>query len=113
MARTKDKYILMDVTSTTDKAVTGILIVLTMCGILLLFWYQNFGPGIKIGSQTTLKIWNRLTWMSGHTRNKYETKLNVEYLYKCVQWPWNMSFIMFLQNKRQMEPIIFLDQRIL
>ena len=56
MARTKDKYILMDVTSTTDKAVTGILIVLTMCGILLLFWYQNFGPGIKIGSQTTLKI---------------------------------------------------------
>ena len=51
MARTKDKYILMDVTSTTDKAVTGILIVLTMCGILLLFWYQNFGPGIKIGSQ--------------------------------------------------------------
>ena len=51
MARTKDKYILMDVTSTTDKAVTGILIILTMCGILLLFWYQNFGPGIKIGSQ--------------------------------------------------------------
>ena len=56
MARTKDKYILMDVTSTTDKAVTGILIVLTMFGILLLFWYQNFGPGIKLGSQTNIKI---------------------------------------------------------
>ena len=43
MARTKDKYILMDATSSFDKLLTGSLIILTMFGILLLFWFQNFG----------------------------------------------------------------------
>ena len=56
MARTKDKYILMDVTSLSDKLVTGSLIILTMFGILLLFWYQNFGPGIKIAPHNGLKL---------------------------------------------------------
>ena len=42
MARTKDKYILMDATSLTDKLVTAALIILTMFGILVLFWYRNF-----------------------------------------------------------------------
>ena len=56
MARTKDKYILMDVTSLSDKLVTGSLIILTMFGILLLFWYQNFGPGIKIAPHNSRKL---------------------------------------------------------
>ena len=56
MARTKDKYILMDVTSLSDKLVTGSLIVLTMFGILFLFLYQNFGPGISINPSNGLSI---------------------------------------------------------
>ena len=55
MARTKDKYILMDATSSFDKLLTGSLIILTMFGILLLFWFQNFGPGIKIRSNKNLE----------------------------------------------------------
>ena len=45
MAKTSQKYLVMDASSFPDKMFTGTLIVLTMLGILTLFWYQNFGPG--------------------------------------------------------------------
>ena len=48
MARTKDNYLIMDVTSLSAKLVTGSLIVLTIFAIFLLFWYQKFGSGFPI-----------------------------------------------------------------
>ena len=45
MARTRNKYLVMEAATCTDKIVTASLIVLTMLAILVLFWYQNFGPG--------------------------------------------------------------------
>lgn len=45
MARTVQKYLVIDATPLKDRLFTGGLILLTMVGILMLFWYQNFGPG--------------------------------------------------------------------
>ena len=45
MARTRQKYLVMDASSLTDRCFTGTLIVVTMVAILVLFWFQNFGPG--------------------------------------------------------------------
>ena len=46
MARTRQKYLAMEASSFWDRSFTGCLIVLTMVAILVLFLYQNFGPGI-------------------------------------------------------------------
>lgn len=45
LAKTKQKYLVMDASTWTDRIVTGSLIVMTMIAILGLFWFQNFGPG--------------------------------------------------------------------
>ncbi len=45
MARTGQKYLVMDASSLPDRLFTGCLIALTMVAILVLFWFQNFGPG--------------------------------------------------------------------
>lgn len=47
MARTAQRYLILDHISYADKVFTAMLIVLTMIVILVLFWYQNFGPGFK------------------------------------------------------------------
>ena len=47
MARTRNKYLVMEAATCTDKIFTASLIVLTMLAILVLFWYQNFGPGFQ------------------------------------------------------------------
>lgn len=48
MANTVQKYlILKDSTPLKDKLFTAGLLALTMLGILVLFWYQNFGPGFS------------------------------------------------------------------
>ena len=47
MARTMNKYLVMEAATCTDKIFTASLIVLTMLAILVLFWFQNFGPGFK------------------------------------------------------------------
>ena len=46
MARTRQKYLAMEASSFWDRSFTGGLIVLTAVAILVLFLYQNFGPGI-------------------------------------------------------------------
>ena len=46
MARTRQKYLAMEAATFWDRSFTGCLIVLTMVAILVLFLYQNFGPGI-------------------------------------------------------------------
>ena len=46
MAKTRQKYLAMEASSFWDRSFTGCLIVLTMIAILVLFLYQNFGPGI-------------------------------------------------------------------
>ena len=46
MAKTVQKYlILSDSPPLKDKLFTALLIALTMLAVLVLFWYQNFGPG--------------------------------------------------------------------
>ena len=45
MARTRQKYLVMDASSFSDRCFTGALITLTMVAILVLFWFQNFGSG--------------------------------------------------------------------
>ena len=45
--RTLNKYLVMEAATCTDKIFTATLIILTMLGILVLFWFQNFGPGFK------------------------------------------------------------------
>ncbi len=45
MARTKQKYLSMEASSLPDRLFTAFLIILTMVAILVLFWFQNFGPG--------------------------------------------------------------------
>ena len=49
MAKTVQKHLTSDDVKTPlkDKLFTASLIALTMMGILVLFWYQNFGPGFK------------------------------------------------------------------
>ena len=58
MARTMNKYLVMEAATCTDKIFTASLIVLTMLAILVLFWFQNFGPGFKFKHvDHTNKIW--------------------------------------------------------
>lgn len=45
MARTGQKYLVMDASSFPDRFFTALLIAATMVAILVLFWFQNFGPG--------------------------------------------------------------------
>ena len=45
MARTGNKYLNINSSTLPDKIFTGALICLTMLAIVILFWYQNFGPG--------------------------------------------------------------------
>ena len=49
MAKTVQKYLYLNDAKTPlkDKLFTASLLALTMMGILLLFWYQNFGPGLE------------------------------------------------------------------
>jgi len=49
MAKTVQKHLTLDDVKTPlkDKLFTASLLALTMMGILVLFWYQNFGPGFK------------------------------------------------------------------
>ncbi len=47
MARTRQRYLVMEAATAADKFFTASLIVLTVFGILVLFWYRNFGPGIQ------------------------------------------------------------------
>ena len=49
MAKTVQKYLTLHDAKTPlkDKLFTASLLALTMMGILLLFWYQNFGPGLE------------------------------------------------------------------
>ena len=49
MAKTVQKHLtIYDVkTPLKDKLFTASLLALTMMGIFILFWYQNFGPGFK------------------------------------------------------------------
>ena len=49
MARTGQKYLVVD-DNLADKFITAFLIVLTVVAIIVLFLYQNFGPGIKLAS---------------------------------------------------------------
>ena len=46
MAKTRQKYLAMEAASFWDRSFTAGLIFLTMIAILVLFLYQNFGPGI-------------------------------------------------------------------
>ena len=48
MQKNVQKYLLLTPsTPLKDKLFTAGLLALTMCGILVLFWYQNFGPGFR------------------------------------------------------------------
>ena len=48
MQRNVQKYLLLTPsTPLKDKLFTAGLLTLTMCGILVLFWYQNFGAGFR------------------------------------------------------------------
>uniref|UniRef100_A0A0K2TFR3 Uncharacterized protein n=1 Tax=Lepeophtheirus salmonis TaxID=72036 RepID=A0A0K2TFR3_LEPSM len=46
LEKTPRWYILPDKTSTPDKIFTGVLIISTAIAIIILFVYQNFGPGL-------------------------------------------------------------------
>jgi hypothetical protein len=46
LEKTGTKYMVMDAASFADKVFTCILIALTVLGIMILFWYRNFGPGL-------------------------------------------------------------------
>ncbi|TRY69222.1 hypothetical protein TCAL_01396 [Tigriopus californicus] len=50
LAKTKQKYLVMDASTWTDRIVTGSLILMTMIAILGLFWFQNFGPGFHFSN---------------------------------------------------------------
>ena len=43
MSRTHNKYLVMEVATFSDKLFTGTLILLTVVGIFMLFWFRNFG----------------------------------------------------------------------
>ena len=48
MQKNVQKYLLLTPsTPLKDKLFTAGLLALTMCGILVLFWYQNFGAGFR------------------------------------------------------------------
>ena len=46
MRRTENRYLVMEAATFGDKLFTGTLIILTILGILVLFWFRNFGPGL-------------------------------------------------------------------
>ena len=48
MARTDNKYLVLEAATFRDKLFTAALILLTIMGILVLFWFRNFGPGFHI-----------------------------------------------------------------
>ena len=49
MAQTVQQYLMLgdSTPALKDKLFTAGLLVLTMLGILIVFWYQNFGPGFR------------------------------------------------------------------
>ena len=48
MRRTENRYLVMEASTFGDKVFTGTLIILTILGILVLFWFRNFGPGLHL-----------------------------------------------------------------
>ena len=48
MRRTENRYLVMEAATFGDKLFTGTLIILTILGILVLFWFRNFGPGLHM-----------------------------------------------------------------
>ena len=40
-------FLVMEAATFSDKLFTGTLILLTVVGIFVLFWFRNFGPGFR------------------------------------------------------------------